>query len=70
MNSFAYNSSYSSSFECFASYNENKEITSKELSKVMEDNENQTFIIKDTILINLQTLDEPSVLLTSPKNSK
>jgi len=40
INSFAYNSAHSSSFECFPSYNENKGITLKDLIKVVEDHEN------------------------------
>ena len=56
MNSFAYDLSYSSSFECFASHNENENITPNDLIKVAKDHENWTF--KDTILINLGTLEE------------
>jgi len=62
MNSFAYDSSHSFSFECFASNNKNKEETPKELIKVIEDHENRTFIIKDAILIDLGTPDEPREL--------
>ena len=59
MNSFPHGSSHSSPFEYFGSYNENEEITPKELTKVVEDHENQTSIIEDTILINLGTPNKP-----------
>jgi len=39
MNYFDYDSSHSNPFECFGNYNENEDITSKELSKAMEGNE-------------------------------
>ena len=55
MNSFTYNLSHSFPFECYASYNENKDITPKELIKATEDHENQASIIDNTILINLGT---------------
>ena len=56
------NSSYSISFELFASYNDNDDITPKDLIKAVEDHETWTFIIEDTILINLRIPEEPQEL--------
>jgi len=58
MNSFAYDLSNSSSLKCFTFYNENEDITPKDLNKVVEDPESQTSMIEDTILINLGPLEE------------
>jgi len=60
MRSFAYDSSHSLSFKHFAPNNaENEEMTPKDLITMVKDHENWTFIIKDTILINLGTSKEP-----------
>jgi len=59
MNSFAYNSSYHPSLECFASnYDENEDIILKKLTKEVDDHENRTSIIEDTTLLYVGTLEE------------
>ena len=62
MNSFAYDSSHSFPFECFAFYNVNKDKNPEELIKAVEDHENQTSILEDIILTNLGTPGEPQEL--------
>ena len=60
MNSFTYDSSHSSPSKCFALNNdENEETVLKDLIKVVEIYKNQTFILEDTIIINLGTTEEP-----------
>lgn len=69
MSSFAYDSSHSSLFECFASNNnENEETILKDLVETVEDLKNQTSMKRDTLLINLERLKNPEKLKS--KNPK
>jgi len=75
MNSFAYDLSYSSEFECLASNNDKIEETiPKDLIRVVEDHENLTFITEDTIVINVGTPQESREIQIgkslSPKEQK
>ena len=51
MNYFAYGSSHSFLSECFASHNENEDMAQREFIKSVEDHENKTSIIEDSIII-------------------
>ena len=51
--------SYSSLFKCFASNNNgNKQTILKDLTEAVEDHENWTSVIEDTIIINLGATEE------------